>query len=219
MPASPITANFPAAAEVAPSASEFSALPAEVRTTLAPIARLWPQLAPSAHARLLANARQWQALDARQRQELQQRIRQWDAQPAPARARRRAVYAHWQWLVPSERVALEHAATSFSALTPMQQQSLRVGFAGLPDDARDLWSQGPALGRALPALAPLFEFVPADERDALLAIVRVLTPALRTALAERIATMPRPERERLRRTLIATAPDGYAAVIAGGDAQ
>ena len=211
----PLPKILAATPEVPAASASFDALPDGIRGILAPIASLWPQLDDVAQARLLDNARQWLALDAAQREALSSRIRQWDALPAAARAQRRAIFAPWYRLLPSERRAIADAASRFSTLPVEQQQASREQFVALPDDAREAWAQGPMLGRALQPLAPLFEFVPADERDALLAVVRALTPELRAALATRIATMPRAERERLRRKLIATPAEGWAAVIVG----
>jgi len=215
----PTPANFAAAPAAIAASSVFADLPAPVRQTLASIASLWPQLDEAARSRLLENTERWQVLDSAQRDAMQARIRQWDALPPTTRARRRGSHARWQALIAPERAAIRAAARGFVALPFPAQQTLRARFAALPDETRDSWAQGPMLGRSLPELAPLFEFVPADERDALLAVVRVLSPELRTALAARIAPMPRAERERLRRKLIATPLGGHAAVIAGGKPQ
>lgn len=220
LPGDPVgAANFALPMPPPAVSAAFAELPDAVRATLTPIAGLWPQLGATARRRLLAHAREWQALGAPEREALRLRVHQWDAQPAGVRARRRAVFAAWHWLTAAERAALRESARRFVALPAPQQLPLRQGFDALPYDLRASWAQGPILGRSLPALAPLFEFVPADERDALLVVVRVLSPELRAVLADRIAAMPQAERGRLRRKLIATPSSGYAAAIRGDAAR
>lgn len=204
---------FTATDDTLPVAADFSALPAAERDILMPIAGLWPQLDAGARRRLRDNAVLWRTLDGDQRENLRQRAGHWDAQPAGVRAQRRAAHSRWLWLSTAERTAVRTAARRFVALPPAQQQELRQRHAGLPEDTQIAWSLGPMMGRALPPLAPLFEFVPADERDALLAVVRTLTPAKRGTLASRIATMPPAERGRLRRQLIATPPEKRGTVL------
>ena len=68
------------------------------------------------------------------------------------------------------------------------------------------WRLGPVLGADFVLLQPLVGFVPEDEREPLLAVLRTLTPEQRARLGALSLRTPPAERERLRRELLATPP-------------
>jgi len=194
-------------------AHAFETLPAAHRQLLAPLAGAWPGLDPETRQRLKANAAHWQALDPDQRVALQQRMREWDALPAAERARRRGPFSAWQALSLSEREQVREAARRWAALDADQQQALRDAFERLPSDRRQDWWLGPEIGAGFAQLRPLFAFVPADERQALLDLLRELSPAARADLALLARRLPANQRETLRRELIAAPASERDAII------
>ncbi|WP_240095418.1 DUF3106 domain-containing protein [Thermomonas flagellata] len=141
----------------------------------------------------------------------QARVQAWRALPPLERARRRAAWAAWQALDADERMRLRALAVRFDALPPAQQQALRAGYERQPADARDGWWLGPRLGRAWPAIAPLFAYVDAGERAALRAALQQATTEELAVLA-RLAQSTAPEaRAALRRGWLAQPPAQRAA--------
>ena len=130
-------------------------------------------------------------------------MRAWDALPAAQRAQRRGPFAAWQSLSPDERERVRAAATRMAALSPEQQQALRDEFESLPPDVRQDWWLGPEIGPGFSQLRPLFAFVPEQDRPALLALLRALSPQARADLALLARRLPANERESLRRDLVA----------------
>jgi hypothetical protein len=194
-------------------ARAFETLPAPQRQLLAPLASAWPGLDPETRQRLKANAAHWQSLDAAQRQAMQQRMRDWDALPAAERARLRGPFAAWQALSLGEREQVRAAAARWATLAPEQQQALRDAFERLPSDRREDWWLGPEIGAGFAQLRPLFAFVPAADRQALLVMLRDLSPAARADLALLARRLPAHERETLRRELIAAPASERDAII------
>ena len=194
-------------------AQAFETLPAPQRQLLAPLAGAWPGLDPETRQRLRANATHWLALDAGKRLALQQRMRDWDSLPAAERARRRGPYAAWQALSLGERGQLRAAAARWAALDAEQQQAVRDTFESLPSERRQDWWLGPEIGAGFAQLRPLFSFVPAADRQVLLALLRDLSPEARADLALLARRLPGHQRETLRRELIAAPASERDAII------
>lgn len=119
--------------------------------------------------------------------------------------------AAWQRLDPVEQRRVREAASAFQALPPARQAELRAQFAALDAMERRGWLLGPALGADWVALQPLFGFVGADEREALLAALRGLGPEARAQLARLAHRTPPQARAALRRELLAQPPERRAA--------
>lgn len=132
-----------------------------------------------------ASAPDWQALGAAERRDL------------------RACYAAWRALPEAERAQLRAAATRVQALDPAQRQALRRRFDALDRLQREGWRLGPSLGRDWPGLQPLFGYVPAAQREALLGLLRALDPEQRGELVRLAARTPPERRAALRQTLLA----------------
>src|SRR5690606_8239078 len=133
---------------------------------------------------------------------LERRIREWDRLPPVLRGERRDAWQAWRALAPAERIRLREVALRFHRLDEAQRQALRARFEALPADARHGWRLGPRLGRDWPRVAPLFAFARADERAALLRLLREATPEDVDAL-ERLAQVTPPEqREQVRAELL-----------------
>jgi hypothetical protein len=130
------------------------------------------------------------------------RARRWDALPAKARAIQRGAWQAWRALEPAERLRLRATATRWGLLASEEQDVLRARFDALPADARHGWWLGPKMGRDWPRVAPLFAFVPEDQRAALLALLRSADAEDIDAL-ERLAQITPPEaRDALRIDLL-----------------
>jgi hypothetical protein len=193
--------------------AEFSALPAAQQRLLASAEALWPALPAAERASLRRRADDWLARSRAQRQSLLAAWRQWRTAPPSERARRRAAAAAWRVLTPNEQQTLRNAQAAFSALPGARQHALRLAFAQLPADRQLAWRLGPRLGRDLPALAPLFVYVPETQREPLLALLRDLDEGARADLAVLAARLPETRRQSLREHLLATAPAERGEII------
>src|SRR3546814_10787144 len=74
------------------------------------------------------------------------------------------------------RRQLRAAAKAYSALQPDRQQELRAKYDALDGSERRGWMLGPVLGADYPKLHSLVSQVPTEQREALLAALRALSP-------------------------------------------
>lgn len=119
----------------------------------------------------------------------------------------RVAWAEWQALPANERDALRMIAARQDALPAARQRALAAAYAAQSFDARRGWHLGSTLGQSWPRIAALFTFVPADERQPLLALLRAAAPDEIDALARLAQTTPPQARDGLRRDLLAQPPD------------
>jgi hypothetical protein len=147
---------------------------------------------------------------AREADAMAVRARRWDALPARVRGTRRGQWQAWRALTASERIRLRDIAQRWHALDPQRQQELRARFDAQSFDARNGWRLGPALGRDWPRISALFAYVDADQRDALLQVLRQTDHAGWDVLARLAQTTPPEERARLRTDLLSQAPSQRA---------
>jgi len=143
---------------------------------------------------------------AREASAMATRTRHWDALPARTRGIHRGHWQAWRALTASERIQLRDIAQRWRALDPQQQQALRERFRMQSSDARTGWWLGPTLGPDWPGINALFAYVDADQRDALLQLLRQTDHDGWDVLARLAQTTPPEERARLRTEWLAQAP-------------
>lgn len=154
-----------------------------------------------------SNASRWAAMSPTAQAAWEQQRVAWDALPRPVREDRRARYAAWRALDEIQRARLRAAASEIAALPPEHQAALRTQFSVLDGMQRQGWRLGPDLGADWPRLQPLFAYVPAGERDGLLALLRRMDAEQRDDLAALAQRLPPQDRDAFRRELLAV-PDG-----------
>jgi hypothetical protein len=123
----------------------------------------------------------------------------------------RARYAAWRALPESERQRIRQAAARVAALSAAERDALRARFAGQDQLHRDGWRLGPQLGALYPKLQPLLGYVPAEQREPLLTLLRQLDPeqlAQLTLIAQRT---PPQDRAELRAQLLGVSAAGRGA--------
>ncbi|HDS1579530.1 DUF3106 domain-containing protein [Stenotrophomonas maltophilia] len=134
------------------------------------------------------------------------------ATPAPAtftqldaqqQRQRRADYAAWRALPEGERERIRQAAARFNALPADQQQRLRQQFQAQDQAFREGWRLGPQLGLEFPKLHGLFGFVPPEQREAALAVLRQLSPAQLAQLTLVAQRTPPQQRDTVRSAFLA----------------
>ncbi|CAA9355504.1 MAG: hypothetical protein AVDCRST_MAG71-3047 [uncultured Lysobacter sp.] len=172
---------------------------------LSDFARTLPLLQPRERSRLVQRAEVWAGWSRAQRRAQQAGLAAWDALPAAERGERRERYLAWQALPIDERRRIDAAREVFAAFAPGQQQELRARFAAVDLGTARGWRLGPALGADYAALQPLLAQVPVDEHEALLRVLRAMTPPQRQDLAVLVQRTPPQERGALRRELVSTA--------------
>jgi len=123
-------------------------------------------------------------------------------QPWEALTRQRADYAAWQALDDVDRARLRAAARDLATQPAEAQQALRTRFDALDAMEHRGWRLGPALGAVWPRLQPMFAYVPAREREPLLALLRQLDATALDDLAALSQRTPPPERDRFRHELV-----------------
>ncbi|MEO5963587.1 MAG: hypothetical protein ABIO75_07130 [Thermomonas sp.] len=152
------------------------------------------------------------ALDpARASAGLATRLRQWNALPARLRGVRRGQWQAWRVLTAQERIQLRSLDQRWRTLDLQAQLVLRQRFVAQPSDARDGWWLGPTLGRDWPRINALFAYVDADQRDALLAMLRQAHTDDWDVLARLAQITPPETRAHLRSELLAQAPSQRSA--------
>ncbi|WP_372392841.1 DUF3106 domain-containing protein [Xanthomonas sp. NCPPB 3582] len=135
----------------------------------------------------------------------QQRAR-WAALTPVQQADLRARYAAWKALTATDRVVLRQARERLQGLPEDQQRALRTQFTALDRLHRHGWRLGSQLGNFYPQLQPLVGYVPAAQREQLLAVLRSLDAAQLAQLAVLAQRTPPQERDGLREALLAQAP-------------
>lgn len=186
----------------APAPANFAGLGERERNLLAAAAAVWPQLQAPEREALLANATDWLRRPAPERKALRARLRAWDEQPAGERARRRAPFQSWHAMPTQERARLRAAQARLVAMPAAEQSALRAQFLALDADSQRLWWLGPSLGQELAPIAPLFAFLPEDDRPALLEVLRGLEPSARIALGQLAPRLGEAQRQALRKQLL-----------------
>jgi hypothetical protein len=185
--------------------------PAEL-TALAPWARRWADLAEPQRRQLLAHARLWQALTAAGQQRVLDRAAEFQALPPLQRVELRARFARFRELSPELRSGLLANARGLAQAAPVEQQRLRAEFAALPLAVR----RGLMAGKSA-ELAELareaFAFVPAEERDATVALLRGLSAREHALLRAMSRRLDPAQRETLRGELLAAEPAERAGLI------
>lgn len=143
-----------------------------------------------------------EALPPPQRAAFVQRMAAWDALSRTEREDRRARYAAWRELDEVQRVRVHAASEEIRALPAEQQAALRSRFDALDEMQRRGWRLGPTLGADYPRLQPLFGFVPEEERDATISLLRQLDAEQRNDLAILAQRIPPQERAAFRQELL-----------------
>lgn len=138
------------------------------------------------------------------------RMRQWDRLPAQVRGMSRGQWQAWRALTSRERILLREIAQRWNTMDPQQQQGLRERFLAQSSDARNGWWLGPTLGLDWPRIQALFAYVDADQRDALLQLLRTTDRDGWDVLARLAQATPPEDRARLRTQLLAQAPSQRA---------
>ncbi len=134
------------------------------------------------------------------------RARSLDALPARVRGIQRGHWQAWRALSANERMQLRVIAQRWRALDPQQQPGVRARFDALSSDARSGWWLGPSLGRDWPSIDALFAYVDAEQRDALLQVLRQTDHAGWEVLARLAQTTAPEDRDRVRTELLAQTP-------------
>jgi hypothetical protein len=172
---------------------------------------LLPTLPPAQREEILARDARWRALPPARQQALQQRMVRWHALPPAAQAERREQWQAWCALPSEQQARLRSAATAFAALPESERRLLHERYAALDRSEQRGWMLGPALGANYMHLQPLLAQVPAAQREPLLAVLRVMTPAERSDLAVLAQRVAPQQRNALRRDLLATNAGNRAA--------
>jgi hypothetical protein len=163
-------------------------------------------LPAQARASQEAHESRLRAMTAEQRTLFEQRAAEWEALPQAQRAERRARYQAWRELGEGERAALRVIAAQFAGFPLERQQALQTQFAALDDSEHRGWRLGPALGADYEKLHPLIAYVPAEQRQPLLAALRAMDVPQRAELAVLAQRTPPQDRQALREELLAESP-------------
>lgn len=138
-------------------------------------------------------AQRWQRLSPAQRRDMRNR------------------YAAWRALSEEDRASIRRALAQTEAQPAERQRLLRTQFATMDRLYRHGWRLGPAVGAHYAQLQPQFGYVPAAQRDVLVALLRSLDAEQLSQLAVLSQRTPPQERDALRNELLAQAPAARAA--------
>lgn len=115
----------------------------------------------------------------------------------------RARYQAWRALPEAERQRVRQAAAGVAVLPAAEQAALRERFHGMDRLHRDGWQLGPTLGARYPDLQPLFGYLPPEQREPVLALLRQLDVGQLEQLGVLSRRTPPQDRQALREELLA----------------
>ncbi len=168
----------------------LAALPVAAQSLPAPLDEATGAAPPASPAQ---QAERWQRLSPAQREDLRSR------------------YAAWRGLGEGERARVRGARAGLAALPADQQRALRTQFGTQDRLHRQGWRLGPLLGAYYAQLQPLVGYVPAAQRDALVALLRSLEAEQLAQLGVIAQRTPPQDRDALRDELLAQPPAARAA--------
>ncbi|KRG65614.1 hypothetical protein ABB26_03475 [Stenotrophomonas humi] len=135
----------------------------------------------------------------------------WAAMTPQLKRELRARYAAWQALPEAERQRIAQAAAALAAMPAAQRDALQTHFQAMDQMHRDGWLLGPRLGALYAKLQPLLGYLPAEQREPMLALLHQLDAAQLEQLSLISQRTPPQERVALREQLLALAPTQRAA--------
>ncbi len=186
--------------------ADFDSLPEAERELLESARSTWANLDSTTREHLSEQAKDWLGKTSAERDSLRQGIVAWDRLAPAERERQRAPFEAWQLLSNDDRMQLHLAARRWATLPAAEQAAARGQFTALSDDARHLWLLGPSLGRELAPIAAHYAFLPEDDRNSFLTMLRGLDQNSRSDFITLSAHLEPGESDRLRRDLQAQAP-------------
>lgn len=127
----------------------------------------------------------------------------WATMTPAQRRELRARYAAWRALPETERQRIRHAATSLASKSNADQAGVRAQFQNMDQMHRDGWLLGPQLGITYVRLQPLLGYLPQDQREPMLTLLRQLEPTELELLSLISLRTPPQGREALRSELLA----------------
>ncbi len=127
----------------------------------------------------------------------------WATMTPPQRRELRARYAAWRALPETERQRIRHAAASLGSKAASDQAGVRTQFQNMDQMHRDGWLLGPQLGITYARLQPLLGYLPQDQREPMLALLRQLEPTELELLSLISLRTPPQGRQALRSELLA----------------
>ncbi|WP_313173643.1 DUF3106 domain-containing protein [Stenotrophomonas sp.] len=130
----------------------------------------------------------------------------WAAMSVAQKRELRSRYAAWQTLPAAEQQRIRQAAAALAAQPNAQRQALRARYMSIDQMHRDGWLLGPQLGVLYPRLQPLFGYLPAAEREPVIALLRELDASQLEQLSLISQRTPPQQRDELRTQLLALAP-------------
>ena len=128
---------------------------------------------------------------------------QWSTLTPAQQRQARANYAAYKALDEASRQRIRAAAAAWAHLDRAEQQTLFARFHSQDHMVRSGWRLGPALGAVYTKLQPLLGYVPAHQREPLLALIRSLDDGQREQLVLISQRTPPQERAGLREQLLA----------------
>jgi hypothetical protein len=174
---------------------------------------IWSKLDPPTQAQLRANVAHWQRLPAAQQTELLTQQKKWDAQSANMKLNQRVRWYAWQRLGTIEQTKIKVAMARYQTMTPEQQQQLRAQFSSFSQAYQQQWWLGADLGRDALMLESWLRFVPDDQRQAWLELLRELTPEQRFTLKKYGDRANAAQRDTLRTRLLSAPKEARAEMI------
>lgn len=199
-------------------AEEAGAAPvdeAAVEAILAPYARQMAAWPARLQAELRNRARLWAALTPAQQQGAHQALAHWETLGPEEKMLLRERFAAWEQLDrPARNMALD-VANRFDSLPASVQQAWRERFAALSPEQRRIYLFDPDTREAMALAMELFPFIPSDEYEPTLSMLRALDASDVGALRNRLRSMSAGQRQALRQRLLGLEPAARAAALRG----
>ncbi|MEJ5209098.1 DUF3106 domain-containing protein [Denitratimonas sp. CY0512] len=187
--------------------------PEAVRQALVPFQELSQRLPPMLRERLHAHARAWAALSPEEQAQLRENLSQWETLETQHKLALRARFDAWEQMDPATRKRAIQTGAHFSTLPESVQQRWRERFDALPAQQRQSHLYDPSTRAVIGLARELFPFIPAQDHNATLAMLRELDEAQVATLRNRLARLPPARRDTFRQSLLDMDAEARAAEL------
>lgn len=176
--------------------------PEAVRQALVPFQELSQRLPTMLRERLHAHARAWAALSPEEQAQLRENLSQWETLETQHKLALRARFDAWEQMDPATRERAIQTGAHFSTLPESVQQRWRERFEALPEQQRQSHLFDLSTRAVISLARELFPFIPAQDHNATLAMLRELDETQVAALRSRLARLPPARRDAFRQSLL-----------------
>ena len=169
---------------------------------LAPFQSLIARLPPALRERLFEHARAWVALTPEEQARLRGNLVAWNDMPPQGKLALRENFEAWEHMDAATRAAVLEAARGYAMLPESTRQGWRERFNALSPEQRQRYRFDPSTRSAMDLANALFPFIPTEQHDDTLTMLRNLSPEQVEMLRGALVRLPPAQRNAYRQRLL-----------------